>query len=151
MFAEVWAIAASKGEYMIRKLSTGAALLLLAASPAMATSNEGAEYLVRVAARWADGTTSNPSLTVRTGHPATFLVANERYRLNVVATPGSDGRVGIRSEVDVWTPQGLRHSDNNANVLPNGEPSRFAFPSANPATGEVGEVEIVVRVEPIGG
>ena len=136
---------------MIRKLSTGAALLLLAASPAMATSSDEAEYLVRVAARWADGTTSNPSLTVRAGHPATFLVANERYRLNVVATPGPDGRVGIRSEVDVWTPQGLRHSDNVANVAADGEPNRFAFPSADPATGRVGEVEIVVRVEPIPG
>lgn len=135
---------------MIRTLLAGSAFALLAAGPAAAAS-EGDEYIVRVAARWADGTTTNPSLTVREGHPATFLVANERYRLHVVATPGTDGRVGVRSEVDVWTPQGLRHSNNEANVAANGEPTRFAFPSANPATGEVGEVEIVVRVEPIAG
>ena len=135
---------------MIGNLILAAALSSAVATPTIpATAEPGREYHVRVVARDGDAPPTTPSLRVRAGHPATFMVANDSYMIRLIATPAADDRVSLASEYSVWTREGLRYNHATVDLLANGETSTVAFPRTDPTTGEVRQMRFEVSVQPM--
>lgn len=132
----------------MRTIVTSIALLAATASAPVAAETLPGRYHVQVTMRVGDAAPVNPNLVAEAGKPATFMIANDRYRIHMTATPGTDGKVALSSEFNAWTPAGLRHFERAAQMEVGGQPVRVAFPSGDPATGATSEVQIEVRVVP---
>ena len=114
-----------------------------------AAAGGASEYYVSIVARDGDRAPTRPVLRVRSGEPATFMVANASYSLRIVATPAADGQVALTGDYDVWTPQGLRHGEDRLSVRSDGQPASFAFACTDPANGQVSRMRFEVSVRPL--
>ncbi len=123
-----------------------AAAPLGAATPAAAAPTH---YDVQLVMRDGDAAPTRPRLTVEAGRAATFMVANPRYSMRMVATPEAGGRVSLASEIASWTPEGLHVDASTVTLDADGAPSTIVFPHADPATGVTRRMRVDVSVRPV--
>lgn len=140
----------------IHRLALGAAASLaaqplVAATPAAAPGPAAAptHYDVQLVMRDGDAEPTRPRLVVEAGKAATFMIANHRYSMRMVATPEATGRVSLASEISSWTPEGLHNDVSTVTLDANGEPSTILFPHADPGTGAMRQMRVDVSVRPV--
>jgi hypothetical protein len=117
-----------------------------AASPA--TADRAAEYDVRLLVHDGGAAPSAPRLLVRAGHPATFMIANGRYSLQVTATPGAGNRVAVASHITTWLPDGLHNDTSTVSLAADGAMNTILSPHTDPGSGAVRGMRIEVSVQP---
>ena len=134
---------------MSRIIMLGAAALAGAAlAPVAAAAPAVRDY--EVSMRMTVGTAApvTPALRARSGEPATFAIANDRYNLRLTATPDGNDNVAIASLVTSWTTRGLINQGRDLSIRANGEPATFRFDVTDPATGATSPVRVEVSVQP---
>ena len=107
-----------------------------------------AEQRFQIEAEVRDGTATpkRPRLLVVAGQPATIQMADRKRSLRVSATPDANGKVAISSFVTSWTPDGLAHQNEQAEIKADGALHQMSFPGTHPATAELA---VDIRVSPI--
>jgi len=128
-------------------LSAMTAIAALAAAPALAAP---AQYDIQLIMRDGDAAPTTPRLIVDSGHPATFMFANESYSMRLVATPAADGRVSLASDISTWSADGMHHDASTVTLDANGAPNTILFPHTDPGTGAVRRMRVEVSVRPTG-
>lgn len=106
------------------------------------------DYDVRLVVRDGDKAPTRPRLLVRAGHAATFMIANERYSMRLVATPDAAGRVNLASNISTWHADGLHNDASTINIAADGAPSTLLMPHTDPGTGEPRQLGVEVSVRP---
>ena len=133
------------GQYALTAIAALAAAPALAATPAAP-----AQYDVQLIVRDGDAAPTRPRLLVDSGHPATFMFANQSYSMRLVATPAADGRVSLASEISTWAADGMHHDGSTVTIDADGAPSTILFPHTDPGTGAVRRMRVEVSVRPVG-
>ena len=126
-------------------LAAGLATLPGAADAAPAP----AHYDVRLVVRDGDAAPTTPRLLVEAGRDATFMIANQRYAMRLVARPDAAGRVSLASDISTWNPDGLHHDASTITIAADGSSSTLLVPHADPGTGEARRLRIDVSVRPV--
>jgi hypothetical protein len=123
------------------------AILGLVATPLAAATP--VQYDVRLVVHDGDAAPTTPRLVVEAGSAATFMIANQRYAMRLVATPDTAGRVSLASEISTWNPDGLHNDAATINIAADGTPSTLLAPHTDPGTGEARRLRIEVSVRPV--
>jgi hypothetical protein len=125
-----------------------AGIASFAAQP-LGAATPAAEYDVQLLVRDGDAAPTRPRLLVRAGSPATFMIANERYSMRLVATPDAAGRVDLASQVSTWNPDGLHNDASTINIAADGAPSTLLMPHTDPGTGQARQLRVEVSIRPV--
>jgi hypothetical protein len=132
---------------MARTLTIAFASIAVFAVPAWAAT-PAHDYDVRLVVRDGDKPPTSPRLMVRAGGAATFMIANERYSMRLVATPDASGRVNLASNISTWHRDGLHNDASTINVAADGQPSTILMPHIDPGTGEARQLRVEVSIRP---
>jgi hypothetical protein len=122
--------------------------LALAACTLGSAAIQPAEQRYQIEAEVRDGATApkRPRLTVVAGQPATIQMADRKRSLRVTATPDANGKVAVSSFVTSWTPDGLAHQNEQAEIKADGALLQMSFPGTHPATAELA---VDIKVTPV--
>lgn len=122
---------------------------LAAIASATSAADAPAQYDVRLVVQDGGAAPTTPRLVVDAGREATFMIANQRYAMRLVATPDTAGRVSLASQISTWNPDGLHNDSSTITVAADGTPSTLIAPHTDPGTGEARRLRIDVSVRPV--